>query len=94
MPQDEKPEFTLTDEQVENWRTVLVTMPLPPFMLTLGGYALVMPREKLLQVVERVQELLNEAMEREMIEVLSAPPSSNITRTRPRNPNKPQRMFR
>lgn len=84
-------EFVLTDEQVDNWRKVLVTMPLPPTMQPLGGYALIMPRETVVIVASRVKDLLEVALEQEMEEMFSP---SNITRTRPRNSNKPQRSFR
>ena len=41
----------LTDEQVTHWRNVLV--------LTIGAYALVMPREDLVKVANSFQEAAN-----------------------------------
>ena len=55
-------EFALTDEQVDNWRQLLVTMPLPPFRLALGAYALIMPRQQLVDVVYRLKELIEEGL--------------------------------
>ena len=46
----------LTDEQVENWRAVLVQM--------IGPYALVMPKEEIIKYKERFQKLANEEGER------------------------------
>jgi len=99
--------FELTDEQVKNWRKMLVTMPLPPSNLALGAYALIMPVDKLTQVVDRVIELMNQELEiqRLMKEVPvkdraikiyndiqeEKEKPTNIIRTRPRNPNKPVR---
>lgn len=75
----------LTDEQVEHWRRVLITLPLPPFNLSLGAYALIMPKEQIEQVVERLQELLNAEVEQETKRrVQEEAKSDNIIRTRPR----------
>ena len=79
-------EFTLTDEQVESWRTVLITLPLPPLYLSIGAYALLAPRERIVQIVERLQEILNEeATKRKPVRLTEEEKkSTNITRTRPR----------
>lgn len=75
----------LTDEQVEHWRKVLITLPLPPFNLPLGAYALIMPKEEIEQVVERLQEILNAEVEQETKRIVQEKPKSdNIIRTRPR----------
>jgi hypothetical protein len=96
--------FNLTDEQVENWRTILVAMPLPPTMLPLGPFALIMSREMVVTVAERVQKMLDEAIETERLaqnhidfgmfsipKPVNPPRPANITRTRPRDPKKPVR---
>ena len=75
----------LTDEQVEHWRRVLITLPLPPFNLSLGAYALIMPKEQIEQVVERLQEILNAEVEQETKRIVQEEAKSdNIIRTRPR----------
>ena len=42
----------LTDEQIENWRKVLST--------TLGPYALIMPKEEVQKMKDKMQEKINE----------------------------------
>ena len=75
----------LTDEQVEHWRRMLITLPLPPFNLSLGAYALIMPKEQLEQVVERLQEILNAEVEQETKRIVQEEAKAdNIIRTRPR----------
>jgi hypothetical protein len=79
----------LTEEQIEHWRDLLITLPLPPFNLALGIYALIMPQEQIVQVVECLQELIDSELserreptysERRKIEETC----TNIVRTRPR----------
>lgn len=98
MLQEEKREFALTDDQVDNWRQMLVTMPLPPFKMALGMYALIMPRQQVVDVVYRLKELMEEELfdvqagvERETVLHGRKEIDTHIIRTRPRNPNKPQR---
>lgn len=74
----------LTDEQVENWRTVLITLPLPPLYRPIGAYALLMPRSQVVEMARRVQELLNVELEKERLAQEAANFDSNIIRTRPR----------
>lgn len=79
----------LTDEQIDNWRNTLITLPLPPFNMAIGGYALIMPKEKIEQIVERLQELLIEATgcPPEAFESIKEEKPTNIIRTRPRKKN-------
>jgi len=79
-------EFTLTDEQVASWRSILVTMPLPPFGLALRGYALIMPREQVVNVVKKLNEILQEERVLMPDEAIKDVEADNITRTRPRKP--------
>lgn len=76
-------EFTLTDEQVETWRKLLITMPVPPFGRAIGVYALLAPREQIVDIVRILQERMN--LEAERLKEEEKP--SNITRTRPRKKN-------
>ena len=46
----------LTDEQVENWRNILLTM--------VGSYALVMPRKEVVKLKKRFQEIADEEGEK------------------------------
>jgi hypothetical protein len=41
-------QLELTDEQIENWRKMLVS--------TLGPYVLIMPRETIIEMRKRMQE--------------------------------------
>lgn len=78
----------LTDAQIENWRELLVTLPLPPFNHPIGSYAWVMPRHDIEILVGRMQSYIDEQFEESKnIET----ESSNLIRTRPRDPNKPTR---
>ena len=90
-------EFTLTDEQVENWRKVLITLPLPPLYIPIGAYALIMPRYQVEEVVRLVKELINIELEKGRKKIENdkfLQQSSNIIRSRPRKENKPVRSFR
>lgn len=82
----------LTEEQIANWRRVLITLPLPPLNLALGPYALLMPVEQIEQVVERLQEILNEEVKDETKRIIEEEKPTNIVRTRPRR--KQPRSFR
>lgn len=94
-------EIDLSDEQVENWRKILITLPLPPLNLALGAYALLIPRAQIVQIAQRMHELMALETElrdqRKMVRRKNRDiviPSDNITRTRPRDPSKPTRNFR
>lgn len=82
-------DFSLTDEQVETWRTLLINMPLPPFYMSIGAYALIAPRKQIVQIVKILNEKLNqeveEAVGRPMKWIEPKPiQSDNLIRTRPR----------
>lgn len=85
-----------TNEQIENWRNIIIT--LPSFYLSLDAYALIAPREQIVQVARIVQELLNEELERAINEELerarkeeeSKP--TNVIRTRPRKKHLVRRL--
>jgi hypothetical protein len=79
--------MTLTPEQIEHWRSVLIIMPLPPFNLPLGAYALIMPEEQIEQVVDRLQEILNQEVKDETKRIIEEEKPTNIIRTRPRKKN-------
>lgn len=81
-------EFTLTDKQVENWRNILITMPLPPTNCPLGVYALIMSREMVVTVAGRINGMISTGLEEETIAMVDSIEPTNITRTRPRDPNK------
>jgi hypothetical protein len=88
--------FPLTDEHLENWRNILVTFPLPPFGLSLGAYALIMPKEKLIEVLEQLNRIWRKEQEiQRKYEELKPKepeiPTGELIRTRPRNPNRPIR---
>jgi hypothetical protein len=88
-------EFTLTDEQVENWRKILITLPVPPLYAPIGAYAVLMPREQVVSVVKQVQEMVipfdDPAVHPlELWELIEEKPT-NIIRTRPRKPGRPIR---
>jgi hypothetical protein len=75
----------LTDEQVAFWRNLLITLPLPPFGLSLGPYALIMPAEQIQAVRDRLVEIwLEEAKKRNIPKAPEPPKPTNIIRTRPR----------
>jgi hypothetical protein len=89
-------EFTLTDEQVENWRKILITLPLPPLNLSLGAYALIMPREQVVKVAQNINKLIARQVDNEIriqtrMKEHNERKSANLIRTRPRNPDKPVR---
>jgi hypothetical protein len=77
----------LTEEQIENWRRMLITLPLPPFNMALGPYALIMPVEQIEQVVVRLQEILNQQVQQETERIVEEEKPTNIVRTRPRKKN-------
>ena len=82
----------LTDEQVENWRKALVVMPIPPFNMPIGIYALMAPREQIVDIVEKLQSVMNREIQK-LNDSTGCPPEAwepveekptNIIRTRPR----------
>lgn len=73
-------EFTLTDEQVENWRRVLSALPI-------GMYARVVPREQIVEMARRIQSKIDKMEEDHMLLIRQgaiSSVSSNLIRTRPR----------
>jgi hypothetical protein len=90
-------QFALTDEQVENWRDILVTMPLPPFNMSMGIAAKFVPRQMIVDIAQRLNEIINEErpapVKERAVRIYNKIKEErehpvNITRTRPRNPNK------
>lgn len=88
-----KREEDLTDEQVENWRKLLITLPLPPTDRALGAYALIMPRYQVVAVWQKFISMLNLDRELRTIERRKTPwigscelpkEETNLIRTRPR----------
>jgi hypothetical protein len=77
----------LTEKQIETWREVLITLPLPPLNMPLGAYALIMPVEQIERIVERIQEDIDNLIVKTTKEVLEEEKSTNIIRTRPRRKN-------
>jgi hypothetical protein len=74
-------EFALTDEQVEHWRRILITLPLPPFNLPIGCYATIAPREQIVDIAKNLQDFVSKIPVNEKDEEETP---NNIIRTRPR----------